>query len=111
MKTDLYNILIRFQEYQLKHEILNVNFGHAVTAQKFIDSESNLNLEKGEETPVLVGTLNKVFGFNGFKKAEIGTEVYNFKDKYYFEIYPLSEGNPIKSTYYKTDLTPCINFI
>ena len=42
---------------------------------------------QSEDTPIMVGTLNKPYGFNGFKRAEIGTPVFKHKGEYivYFE--------------------------
>ena len=42
---------------------------------------------EGVDAPVMVGWLNHPYGFNGFKRAEIGTPVFNHKGMYgiYFE--------------------------
>lgn len=36
----------------------------------------------GEDMPVMVGVLNKGIGVNGFKMAEIGHPVFEYKDRY-----------------------------
>lgn len=69
------------------------------------------SLPAEEEQPVLVGTLNRVFGFNGYKKVEVGAYVFSYKDRYYFEMIPLNGGKPFKQTYYKHSLEPFIDFI
>jgi hypothetical protein len=63
------------------------------------------------EEPILIGKLNKIFGYNGFKQIEIGTDVFSFKDRYYFEMIPLNDGKPIIQKFYKETLAPCIDFI
>lgn len=40
------------------------------------------NFKSGEDIPVMVGTLNKRQGINGFKVAEIGHPVFEVKDRY-----------------------------
>lgn len=116
MIKDLDNILIKFQEFQLGMNLLKSSFENACEstqafsklAQMFIDSEYNKPIE---EQPELVGYLNTVIGFNGFKKCEIGTEVYSYKDRYFINIMRLNETIPNRITYYKETLKPCINFI
>ncbi len=63
------------------------------------------------EQPILIGHLNKVFGYNGFNRIEIGTPVYSFKDKYYFEMTPINGNKVVIQKFYKETLEPCINFI
>jgi trehalose-6-phosphate synthase len=67
--------------------------------------------EKKEEVPELVGHLNKEFGYNYFEPIIVGTPVYSFKDKYYFEMINTKSGLKCKQTYYKETLEPCIKFI
>lgn len=74
--------------------------------------------------PVLIGTLNKRQGINGFEVAEVGHPVFEYKDRYiiYLESqHPLVEKvhgkeltvekYTIKVPYYKETLTPLIDFI
>jgi hypothetical protein len=63
------------------------------------------------EQPILIGHLNKIFGYNGFNKIEIGTPVYSFKDRYYFEMTPINGGKVVIQKFYKDTLTPCIDFV
>jgi hypothetical protein len=63
------------------------------------------------EEPILIGHLNRVFGYNGFKKNEIGTNVFSFKNAYYFEITPLNGGTVAIQNFNKETLAHCIDFI
>ncbi len=63
------------------------------------------------EEPILIGKLNKIFGYNGFKQIEIGTDVFSFKDRYYFEMIPLNGGKTVIQKFYKETLYSCIDFI
>ena len=64
-----------------------------------------------EEQPELVGYLNTAQGFKGFKRSEVGTEVFSYKDKYFINIESLNEGLTMRISYYKETLRPVINFI
>jgi hypothetical protein len=73
-------------------------------------SQKIINYEK-EEVPVLIGTLNKKMGWNNYLPAEIGTEVYEFKNLYQFTIF--SENNVLSPhivRFYKETLSNSINF-
>ena len=70
-----------------------------------------VNILLPSEKPILIGKLNKDFGYKGFKPIEIGTDVFLFKDRYYFEMIPLNGGKTVIQKFYKETLTPCINFI
>lgn len=63
------------------------------------------------EQPILIGHLNKILGYNGFNKIEIGTPVYSFKDRYYFEMTPINGGKTVIQKFYKETLEPFINFV
>lgn len=67
--------------------------------------------EQIEETPILVGYLNKVFGFNGYEMVEVGTPVYSFKNSYYFEMTSINGGNVYVQKFHKESIVPFINFI
>ena len=69
--------------------------------------EDSIDLDK----VILVGHLNKVFGYEGYKPVEIGTPVYETKDRYYFEIETLNGKIKNIQKFYKEDLYKCINFI
>lgn len=75
-----------------------------------------------KDVPMMVGVLNKAIGLNGFKMADIGHPVFEFKDRY---IIYLESSTPDKITkvgeplvyqdfkvaipYYKETLKPFIN--
>jgi len=40
------------------------------------------NQSQGEDMPVMIGTLNKKQGLNGFYPAEVGHPVFEHKDRY-----------------------------
>lgn len=81
-KLDLMNIIIRFME----------------------DKASSSDI------PVMVGTLSRPQGINGFKRADIGHPVFEFKDRYV--IYLVRNDGEVTVTipYYKESLTSSINF-
>ena len=78
----------------------------------------------GEDLPLMVGVLNKETGIVGFRKAEIGHPVFEYKDRY---ILYLESETPEKITapnsptvyrdfkavipYYKETLKPYIDFL
>lgn len=99
---------MEYHEYLLKYDLFQSTTSRENIAQGFIDLELSKPIE---EEPVLIGYLNRVFGYNGFSKAKVGTEVYSFKDKYYFEIQSLTDTISFKVKFYKETLKPCINFI
>lgn len=100
-EIELFDILLNVQKSEIDIE----------TAKKKILDLFNTKISQFVEEPILVGKLNKVFGYNGFKPVEIGTDVFEFKDRYYFEITPLNDEKPIIYKFYKETLKPCINFL
>ncbi len=56
-----------------------------------------------------VGTLNRVLGINGHKKAEPGTPVYEKADRYVVYLETLDGKNVVEVLYYKETLAPVIN--
>ena len=64
-----------------------------------------------QDEPVLIGYLNRSFGYNGVNKIEIGTPVYSFKDYYYFEMTSINGNINMQQKFYKETLKHCINFI
>lgn len=65
-----------------------------------------------EEVPILVGHLNREFGYNFFHPIPIGAEVFEFRDRYFFMMKPVKLGEPdVQQRFYKEDLKPCIDFI
>ena len=65
---------------------------------------------QSEDTPIMVGTLNTPYGFNGFKRAEIGTPVFKHKGMYciYFESLNGEKSLEIK---FGSNIEPHIDFI
>jgi len=60
--------------------------------------------------PIMVGTLNKAQGLNGFKKADIGHPVFEFKDRYIIYLESYDGKTTVAVPYYKETLGPVINF-
>jgi hypothetical protein len=77
--------------------------------------KSDFSMKKiSEETPKLIGYLKKAIGFNGYKTNEIGSNVFEYKERYQIEIIPHMEGGQLQKgivRYYKDTLTPDIDFI
>jgi len=64
-----------------------------------------------ENSPVLVGTLNRRLGQIGYHVAEVGHSVYEFEDRYFIVLQPLIKGSKeYIQKYYKDTLKPNINF-
>ena len=66
--------------------------------------------EEKEEEPILVGFLNKEFGFANHLPVKEGTEVYLHKDRYFFNAKSFG-GLDNKKTFYKETLHNAIDFI
>jgi len=65
----------------------------------------------GKPTVYMVGSLNKAQGINGFKKAEIGTPVFETDGKYFIMLESLDGKRNLEVFYYKDSLAPVIDFI
>jgi hypothetical protein len=76
----------------------------------YISDKIKTVVDKGEDAK-LVGHLNKAFGYNGYKPVEVGTEVFELDNSYFFTISPLNSDKTTTMKFYKKDLSPCINFI
>ena len=63
-----------------------------------------------DDIEIIVGQLNKTFGYNGCKLVEIGTDVFESKDKYFFYVEQLN-GQKYKNIFNKITLQPVIDFI
>ncbi len=76
----------------------------------------------GEDMPVMVGVLNMATGINGFKLAEIGHPVFEYKDRFIIYLESLTPDKIIKvnepviyqdfkvaTPYYKETLEPFID--
>lgn len=66
--------------------------------------------EEKEEQPILVGYLNKEFGYQNYLPIPIGTEVFLHKDRYFFYTTTLS-GLRQMVQFYKETLHNAIDFI
>jgi len=65
-----------------------------------------------KEWAVLVGHLNRDYGYMHFKPAKKGTEVFENKDSYYFWVVPSDfKGEPIKQLFHKQHLEEHIDFL
>ena len=74
--------------------------------QRFISRHETI-IEPDE--PKLIGHLNKTFGYMNCKPVEIGTDVFELKDSYFFMVEPL-KGISYKLKFSKSTLKPCIKF-
>jgi len=63
-----------------------------------------------EEQPILIGYLNKEFGFANHLPVKEGTKVYLHKDRYFFNAKSFG-GLDDKMTFYKETLHNAIDFI
>ena len=65
-----------------------------------------------ETGPNIIGHLNKVIGYNGYKPCNIGTEVYMLDNKYYVELHPINEQMPVYILYFSfNEISKCTDFI
>jgi hypothetical protein len=62
-------------------------------------------------TPKMVGTLNKVWGLNGFKKAEVGNPVFQKGDRYIIYLESLDGKTSVEIPFSKEILKPAIDFL
>lgn len=60
--------------------------------------------------PKMIGTLNKVIGINGFKKAEIGSPIWDSGDRYFIMLENIEGTRSLEVAYYKDTLSPFIDF-
>lgn len=72
-------------------------------------SECDVDEEK-EEQPILIGYLNKEFGFANHLPVKEGAKVYLHKDRYFFNAKSFG-GLDDKMTFYKETLHNAIDFI
>lgn len=64
-----------------------------------------------EETPILIGHLNRNYGYEGYELIPKGTEVFELQDKYFFERKMIKNGVVDRCRFYKKTLKEHINFI
>lgn len=79
-------------------------------ADQVISLIENSSIDITTEIPVMIGTLQTQIGINGFKKAQIGTPVFEFKDKYLIYLETLNGDKNVEVSYYKDTLKQSINF-
>lgn len=99
MKSEHYNSKLRekinaFLTDEKEQELINLFKNKSKLEQPEVEKE---------ETPVLVGTLTKPFGINGYSRAEIGHPVFEFKDRYIITIFN-NKNEPHVVTFYKFSL-------
>ena len=63
-----------------------------------------------EDMPVMVGTLSLPQGVKGFKTAEVGHPVFEFKDRYMLYLESNDGKTTVSIPYYKDSLKPVIKF-
>lgn len=63
-----------------------------------------------QDMPIMVGSLNKQNGVIGFKKADIGHPVFEFKDRYIIYLESNDGKTIISVPYYKETLKNAIDF-
>jgi ribosomal 30S subunit maturation factor RimM len=66
--------------------------------------------QTSEDMPIMVGTLNKAQGINGFVVAEIGHPVFEFKQRYLIYLQSIDGKTTVTVPYYKETLSPVIEF-
>lgn len=65
---------------------------------------------KSKDLPIMIGTLNKSQGINGFKKAEVGNPVFLLGDRYVIFLESLDGKTSVEIPYHKETLKPFIQF-
>lgn len=63
------------------------------------------------DMPIMVGTLNTPTGINGFKPAEVGHPVFEYKEKYIIYLERNDGAMTSIIPYRKESLKPHINFV
>lgn len=62
------------------------------------------------DMPIMIGTLNKAQGINGFKNADVGHPVFEFKDRYIIYLERNDGKTTVSVPYYRETLKPVIDF-
>lgn len=81
---------------------------------KLVDSILKGVQEQQEDkhiSPKMIGHLNIVFGLNGFKKADIGTPVFDSGDRYFIMLETLDGKKCLEVTFYNDTLKSSIDFL
>ena len=107
LHSDWESLYIHYQEIEISisDEIINKV---AIEYHRLM-SECDAEEEK-EEEPILIGYLNKEFGYQNHLPIQIGTEVFLHKDRYFFYTTTLS-GLRQMVQFYKETLHNAIDFI
>lgn len=63
-----------------------------------------------EESPIRIGILNRDYGYNHYEKILKGTPVYEFENRYYFEMKFLIRDEIHRQVFIKETLKPHITF-
>lgn len=63
-----------------------------------------------DDMPVMVGTLNRVVGINGFVKAQPGDPVFEYRDRYVIYLVSVDGKQTVSIPYYKHNFKDSINF-
>jgi hypothetical protein len=62
------------------------------------------------EAPVLIGHLNRVYGYHGFEEAKIGTEVFRYENLLQFTVNPInSDHKPRIVKFHQNNLLKHVN--
>jgi len=82
----------------------------AIDYLAFIGKQKNAGNSSNEIKPELVGKLNTRFGLKGYIMAEVGTEVYELKDRYIIYLTSELDNSLTAIPFYKDTLAPNIDF-
>lgn len=87
-----------------------LTFSEAETA--IIKIVENPEKEKPvEELPILVGHLNKEFGYQNCKPVVVGTEVFEFRERYFFYVENEKSGVKSEMKFQREVLKSCVDFL
>lgn len=75
-----------------------------MSGAKWMQEQGDLEEELIEEEPILIGHLNRDYGYNAYHPIKKGTPVFSFKDHYFFEMELISSGQIHKQKFYKESL-------
>jgi len=77
-----------------------------------IDQVINLiNQADKESLPIMVGTLTRPFGLNGFKMAEVGHPVFDFNNRYFVYLERDDGKLTVEVPFYHDTLKEFIKFL
>ncbi len=64
-----------------------------------------------DDMPIMVGTLNKPQGINGFKNAYVGHPVFEFKERYIIYLESNDGKTKVSVPYHKETFKSVVNFV